>query len=106
MKNFVGRISGRKDPSAEALQPPVSQNKAPRKEQSQRDQAAPERAPESSGGKRNRRRKAKPAPAPWSIDQFVVEPAEDKVRFHDLGLRDELTPLARRRPAPAKQLPS
>lgn len=90
MKNFVGRISGRKDPSAEAVQPPVSPNKAPRKDQSQRDQAAPERAPESSGGKGNRRRKAKPAPAPWSIDQFVVEPAEDKVRFHDLGLRDEL----------------
>ncbi len=28
--------------------------------------------------------------APWSIDDFQVEPREDEVRFHDLGLRDEL----------------
>jgi ATP-dependent RNA helicase RhlB len=28
--------------------------------------------------------------APWSIDDFKVEPKEDEVRFHDLDLREEL----------------
>jgi ATP-dependent RNA helicase RhlB len=90
IKNFVGRIAGRKDLAAEAVQPHASQHKAPRKEQSQRDQASSERAPDASGGKRKRRRKSGSEPASWSIDRFVVEPVEGKVRFHDLGLRDEL----------------
>jgi len=30
------------------------------------------------------------AEAPWSLDDFPVEPQEGETRFHDLGLRDEL----------------
>jgi ATP-dependent RNA helicase RhlB len=44
-------------------------------------------------GKSGRRRRGKHATAAadsWSLDQFKVEPKEDAVRFHDLGLRDEL----------------
>jgi len=41
--------------------------------------------------RRGRRRTPKRPVAPsWSVDEFIVEPKEDEVRFHDLGLRDEL----------------
>jgi ATP-dependent RNA helicase RhlB len=40
--------------------------------------------------KRRRSRKADAAAVFWSLDEFVVEPMEDKSRFHDLDLRDEL----------------
>lgn len=42
--------------------------------------------------KKPRPRKAKPVieQAPWSLDDFVVEPAEGKVRFHDFALAPEL----------------
>lgn len=44
---------------------------------------------ESKGG--HRRQQSKPQKADtWSIDDFPVEPVEGKVRFHDIGLRDEL----------------
>lgn len=39
---------------------------------------------------RNRRRKSNPGKPAWQLSDFQVEPAEGKVRFHDLGLRDEL----------------
>lgn len=32
----------------------------------------------------------KSAPAPWSVEEFPVEPQEGKVRFHDLGLPDSI----------------
>lgn len=43
-------------------------------------------------GERGPRRKNKPkaAPQPWSIEDFPVDPKEGEVRFHDLGLREEL----------------
>ena len=43
-------------------------------------------------GKPRRKRSPRAAapPAPWSPDDFQVEPMEDKTRFHDLGLRDEI----------------
>ncbi|KZX50366.1 ATP-dependent RNA helicase RhlB [Halioglobus sp. HI00S01] len=81
IKSFVGRITGKNNSAGAAVQAPAGQNKSPRKEQAQ----------QASGNKKRRRsRKPKAAPQPWSIDEFVVEPEEGKVRFHDLGLRDEL----------------
>ncbi|WP_444918024.1 ATP-dependent RNA helicase RhlB [Microbulbifer sp. JMSA003] len=41
------------------------------------------------GRQRSRKPKA-PAAAPWSLDEFQVPEHEDKVRFHDLGLPNEL----------------
>ncbi len=94
IKSFVGRISGQKKAAGEAVQANAGHNKSPRNEQAQRDQAEHHKASESNtdggGKKRRRQRKPKPAPAPWSIEEFVVEPEEGKVRFHDLDLRDEI----------------
>jgi ATP-dependent RNA helicase RhlB len=39
---------------------------------------------------RRQRNKSKAGTQPWSLDDFSVEPKEGEVRFHDLGLRDEL----------------
>jgi len=39
---------------------------------------------------RQRSRQAAAERAPWTLDEFQVEPEEGKTRFHDLGLRDEL----------------
>jgi ATP-dependent RNA helicase RhlB len=50
-------------------------------------------AKSSSGhGNRGAQHKGKPKAAarPWSIEDFPVDPKEGEVRFHDLGLRDEL----------------
>lgn len=47
---------------------------------------------ESPDKRRQRRRSRKPvaAAAPWSLDDFAVEPKEGETRFHDLDLREEL----------------
>jgi ATP-dependent RNA helicase RhlB len=39
---------------------------------------------------RRQRNKSKAGTQPWSLGDFAVEPKEGEVRFHDLGLRDEL----------------
>ena len=55
---------------------------------------APETATQQPATKKPRPAKAKPKPqavaAPWSLSDFVVEPAEGKVRFHDFALAPEL----------------
>ncbi len=48
------------------------------------------RSPRGRGGKRRGRGGKAKAAAPWSVDDFPVEPKEGETRFHDLGLRDEL----------------
>ena len=92
IKSFVGRITGQNQAAGEAVQAGTGHSKSPRKEQAQRDQADHGKQAEShSQGKGNkRRRKPRQAPAPWSVEEFAVEPKEGEVRFHDLGLRDEL----------------
>ena len=39
---------------------------------------------------RSRNEKAAPKPPAWTLDDFKVEAVADKVRFHDLGLPDEV----------------
>jgi ATP-dependent RNA helicase RhlB len=95
IKSLVGRLSGKKEPAREAAQSSPAAQKAPRKEQSQKSQSEKGQGQESGqpskgGSRRNRQRKPKAAPAPWSIDEFQVEEKEGETRFHDLGLRDEL----------------
>ncbi|QFU77743.1 ATP-dependent RNA helicase RhlB [Halioglobus maricola] len=85
-------MTGQNSGGGESVQAPAGQNKSPRKEQAQRDQTEHHGSvQQASGAKKGRRnRKPKAAPTPWSIEDFAVEPEEGKVRFHDLGLRDEL----------------
>jgi ATP-dependent RNA helicase RhlB len=86
IKSFVGRLKGQSESANDA---PAAHSKAPRKEQSQRDQSEGGHHGEGKG-KSRKRRKPKAAPQPWSIEDFPVEPKEGETRFHDLGLRDEL----------------
>ncbi len=92
IKSLVGRLAGKRETPAEPATKP-----APRKEQQPAPPAEKAAAPQqpkrsASGAKRRRRKPKSPSTqsAPWSIDQFAVEPEEGKSRFHDLGLRDEL----------------
>ncbi|MCB1689288.1 MAG: ATP-dependent RNA helicase RhlB [Halioglobus sp.] len=48
-----------------------------------------EKAPRK-GGKKRRSSKRSSSETAWTLDEFPVEPKEGEVRFHDLGLRDEL----------------
>jgi ATP-dependent RNA helicase RhlB len=85
IKKLVDRVSGRAPDAAPGDNAPAVQAAPP---QPPHDQAP--RNPSSGEKKRRRRRTKKPAPAPWSLEDFVVEPQEGKTRFHDLGLREEL----------------
>jgi len=55
--------------------------------------AAPDDTPAVATAQPHRAKPRKPAPPPppaWSLDDFVVEPAEGKTRFHDFKLAPEL----------------
>ncbi len=91
IKSLVDRVSGKAGSGdSGATQHPS----APKESSHQADRAAKPDAQgetgESSGKGRQRRRPRKPkdAPAPWSLDDFPVDPKDGEVRFHDLGLRD------------------
>lgn len=93
IKSFVGRLKGQQSPANEAAQSLSGHGKAARNEQSHRDQAEhgkPAEESKGNSGKQRRQRKPKAVAAPWSIEEFAVEPKEGETRFHDLGLRDEL----------------
>ncbi|MBP6682515.1 MAG: ATP-dependent RNA helicase RhlB, partial [Halioglobus sp.] len=66
----------------------------PRHEPSHKASPAPRHDGDSGGDKGNKRRRRGGRPkadaAPWSLDQFPVDPQEGRTRFHDLGLREEL----------------
>lgn len=91
IKSLVGRLAGKRETNAEPTPAP-----APRKEKGTAPaadkKAAPRQQKRSDSGGKHRRGKSRSGTgsAPWSIDQFVVEPEEGKTRFHDLGLRDEI----------------
>lgn len=90
IKSLVDRVSGKADSGA------TQHPSAPKESSHQSDVAAkPDvqgETGESPGKGRQRRRPRKPkdAPAPWSLEEFPVDPKEGEVRFHDLGLRDEI----------------
>ncbi len=96
IKSLFGRLGSREAEAAERkseaapAKPQAEASKKPRSPQG-------ESADKPAGQKRRRRRgkgqgqgQEAAAPAPWSVDDFQVEPREGEVRFHDLGLRDEL----------------
>ncbi len=97
IKSFVDRLAGRSDsdakpsPTTQAGGVSSSVPKAAREAADSVGDAAPERR--KGNAKRRSRRKGQggnKAAAPWTPAQFQVEPEEDKTRFHDLDLRDEL----------------
>jgi ATP-dependent RNA helicase RhlB len=85
-------MGGKGGPASDAAQAPRTDAPAGnRPEPAERQQAA---APGKSGKRRRRGRRdgdgASSQQAPWSIDQFKVDPKEGETRFHDLDLREEL----------------
>ena len=99
MKSLLGRSSGKSSQVQDHSPAPSSHGKPPRREPSHKGSAEANRRddsetaePRQGKGKRRRRNrgKARDAAAPWSIDDFKVEPREGETRFHDLGLQDEL----------------
>lgn len=88
IKKLVNRVAGRADSAAAAESVPA-QTHQPDASSSAAQGNQGDKEGESSGKKR-RRRPNKPKAAPWSVEQFQVEPQEGKVRFHDLDLRDEI----------------
>lgn len=96
IKNLVGRLAG-KGGSAQDQGPASSgHGQPPRQEPSHKATPVSKQGEEGKtkssgkGGKRRRGAKPSAAAAPWSVDQFPVEPKEDETRFHDLGLCDEI----------------
>ena len=95
IKSLVGRLAGNKEPAREAVPSSTTPAKSARKDQARKPQDEKGHAQETagqgkSGGRRRRQRKPAADAAPWTIDQFQVEPKEGETRFHDLGLRDEI----------------
>ena len=96
IKSLVGRLTG-KAAAPEQVQRSVPNREAAPRNASHDASSAPreqDKRPQGAGRKSGRRRSTKGKPAgresAWSIDDFQVEPEEGKVRFHDLGLRDEI----------------
>ena len=94
IKSLVGRIAGKASAPKESSPPPQNSSKPPRSEPSHKaaDEGGRGPAKQAKGaGRRQRQRGKQKAPsAPWSIDDFKVDPKEGEVRFHDLDLREEL----------------
>ena len=94
IKNLVGRMAGKGSAPQDSSPVATNHSKPPRSEPSHKSADEGARSAASSpkgGGKRRQRHGKGKAPAPaWSLDDFKVEPKEGSVRFHDLGLRDEL----------------
>jgi ATP-dependent RNA helicase RhlB len=97
IKNIVGRLASKGSGAQEPGPASSGHGQPPRQEPSHKASAdgkhgeESKSASQSKGGKR-RGRGGKPqqAVAPWSVDDFPVDPKEGETRFHDLGLRDEL----------------
>jgi ATP-dependent RNA helicase RhlB len=95
IKSLVGRLRGQSGTAKEGGSDRVARSRpaknSARKGSQQLEQRSPAKGGQSQakGGKR-RSRKPSEKQRPWSLDDFQVEPKEGEVRFHDLGLRDEL----------------
>lgn len=96
IKNLVGRLTN-KGEAAQNRSPASSGHGQPPRQEPSHKASADGHTEENKGkaqdknNKRGRRRGKQPAPAaPWSVDEFQVDPKEGETRFHDLGLRDEL----------------
>lgn len=93
IKNIVGRISGKNKAVQDHTPVPTGHGTPPRREPSHQGSAEGAHKGESQAkgdGKRRQRNRKPAAAAPWSVEEFAVEPKEGEVRFHDLGLRDEI----------------
>ena len=99
IKNLVGRLSGQAK-NAESTAPVRETNDAQqvaRQGEGRHDGTKGENAKreaqstQKKSGRNRRRGKGKSSDAaPWSIEQFKVEPKEGETRFHDLSLHNDL----------------
>lgn len=97
MKSVEGRSAGKGGPQNEHNPAVSGHGTPPRHEPSHKASADGTHSSDSGatadgkGSKRRRRGgKARADQAPWSVEDFPVDPKEGETRFHDLGLRDEL----------------
>ncbi|WP_313741535.1 ATP-dependent RNA helicase RhlB [Pseudomonas sp.] len=84
-------------PAAPAMQPPPAAtapasppSPAPARATAPMPTAASEPVEPAAKAKPRRERKPKPQASLWKLEDFVVEPAEGKTRFHDFKLSPEL----------------
>ena len=84
IKSLVDRMAGKNEASGRGRPAHQESSQKPMPESSSSEEKP------ASGRKRRRRGKKPAAAAPWSVDDFAVQPTEGETRFHDLGIRDEL----------------
>ena len=91
IKSLVGRIAG-KGVAPQDNSPASSGHATPPRHEPSHKASSAASGEDGNRGKKRRRRggKAKADEAPWSLDDFPVDPLEGSTRFHDLGLRDEI----------------
>lgn len=94
IKKLVDRVVGADDHAGQTgAQPATADGNTPTESaENQRASDAEQRSERPKNNRRRRRRsgKSNAEQKPWSLDDFVVEPKEGEIRFHDLELRDEL----------------
>jgi ATP-dependent RNA helicase RhlB len=94
IKSFVERLGSKGGQVQDHTPPPSNQGNPPRREPSHKASPQAAQAENSAatgtGKRRKRGKKSRADAAPWSIEDFRVEPKDGETRFHDLGLRDEL----------------
>ncbi len=97
IKSLVGRLAGKPGAAAGSTAQPQEQPRSPRiekdsapREHAEKQQSDQPKKSRGSGRKRQRQDRSAANSQPWSVEQFAVEPAEGKTRFHDLGLDDRI----------------
>ncbi|GAB3310947.1 DEAD/DEAH box helicase family protein [Haliea atlantica] len=94
IKRLLGGGSRNKatTPDTPTVPTPASASPAADAPQQERQPGRSHGHSDRGAGKPRRKRASRSAepPAPWSPEDFKVEPVEGKTRFHDLGLRDEI----------------
>ncbi|SUD83583.1 ATP-dependent RNA helicase RhlB [Stutzerimonas stutzeri] len=86
LKKIFGKDPA-EQPGMQAIETPS--NKGEEKQPDRFESASRAKSPAASKPRRASKPSAPPAPA-WKLEDFVVEPAEGKTRFHDFKLASEL----------------
>ena len=80
----------RRKPRSQQGDQPESQQPAEPQPQQQGDQPESQPPAKPRPQQQGDQRESQPPAKPWSIDDYKVEPAEGKTRFHDVDLSDEI----------------
>lgn len=93
IKSLVGRLGGKPatpEPAARSASQRDGGGDTAGSAQREHDKRPPQSGQKKSSRRRQGKSRSSAESAPWSVDQFQVEPREGDTRFHDLGLRDEI----------------